>query len=142
MLTPSSPAIPRVGVGTLIQNERGEVLLTLRKRAPEAGCWSITGGKVEFMETLAQTAIREAKEETGLDIELLELLCVTDHIVKDEQQHWVSPAYLAKITGGTLSNPEPDKTEAVQFFTLSELPSNLTLTAQNAIAALKEKTTC
>lgn len=136
MSSPSLQAAPRVGVGALIQNDRGEVLLTLRKRAPEAGCWSITGGKVEFMETLHETAIREAREESGLDVEIVRLLCVTDHLVKAEQQHWVSPAYLARIVGGTLGNPEPEKTGEVTFFPLNRLPDNLTMTARNAIAAL------
>lgn len=128
---------PRVGVGVLILNDAHEVLLTLRKRPPEVGYWSIAGGKVEFMETLEETAVREAHEETGLDVALVRLLCVTDHRIPTEGQHWVSPAYLARIVGGQLANPEPEKTEAVQFFSLDALPENLTLTAHNAIAALR-----
>ena len=49
---------PRVGVGVLLTNNQGRVLLTLRKLPPEAGCWSIVGGKVDFLETLEQYAIR------------------------------------------------------------------------------------
>ena len=135
---PLTPAgAPRVGVGVLILNEAGEVLLTLRKRPPEAGSWSIAGGKVEFMGTLEQTAVREAREETGLQVELVRLLCVTDHLVPQEGQHWVAPAYLARIVGGRLANPEPDKTEATRFFALDALPENLTLTAWNALTALR-----
>lgn len=130
--------IPRVGVGTLIVNDQNEVLLTLRRRAPEAGYWSITGGKVEFMETLEATAIREAKEESGLDVTLERLLCVTDHLVPAEGQHWVSPAYLASVSGGELCNPEPEKAEDVRFFALDSLPEKLTLTARNAIHAYQK----
>ncbi|MEI4914063.1 NUDIX domain-containing protein, partial [Klebsiella pneumoniae] len=50
------------------------VLLTLRKRPPEAGCWSNVGGKVDFLETNEQCAIREAREEVGLEISLRSLL--------------------------------------------------------------------
>src|SRR5882757_3780935 len=39
---------PRVGVGVLLVDEHGRVLLTLRKLAPEAGCWSIVGGKLDY----------------------------------------------------------------------------------------------
>ncbi|GAA3811163.1 NUDIX domain-containing protein [Deinococcus aetherius] len=138
-VTPASASTPRVGVGVLILNDAGEVLLTLRRRAPEAGCWSIAGGKVEFMETLEETAVREAHEETGLHVELVRLLCVTDHLVPAEGQHWVAPAYLACIVGGQLSNPEPEKTEEVRFFSPGALPGNLTLTAQNALAALRRE---
>lgn len=131
---------PQVGVGVLIVNDAQEVLLTLRKRPPEAGAWSIVVGKVEFMEKLEETAVREAHEETGLEVELLGLLCITDHLLPAEGQHWVAPAYLARIVGGQLFNPEPEKTERVQFFALSALPQNLMLTAQNALVALQRRT--
>lgn len=130
------PSTPRVGVGVLILNNAQEVLLTLRKRPPESGHWSIAGGKVEFMETLEETAVREAREETGLDVELVRLLCVTDHLIPAEEQHWVAPAYLARVVGGQLANLEPDTTKAVRFFPLNALPERLTLTAKNALAAL------
>lgn len=136
-ITIPATSAPRVGVGVLILNDAQEVLLTLRRRPPEAGLWSIAGGKVEFMETLQETAVREAKEETGLDVELTHLLCVSDHLIPAEGQHWVSPAYLARIVGGRLANLEPDKTEAVRFFSLDALPEHLTLTARNALAALR-----
>ena len=41
-------AIPRVGVGVLVVDTQKRVLLTLRNRPPEAGCWSIVGGKLIF----------------------------------------------------------------------------------------------
>jgi len=126
---------PRVGVGVLILNPPDQVLLTLRKRAPEAGCWSIVGGKVDFLETLDRCAIREAREETGVEVELLRLLCVTDHVLPGEGQHWVAPAYLGRIVKGEARNCEPDKTQEVKWFALAEVPHNLTMTARNAISA-------
>lgn len=126
---------PRVGVGVLLIDEQGRVLLTLRNRPPEAGCWSIVGGKVDFLETLEQCAIREAREEVGLEISLRSLLCVTDHCLPGENQHWVSPAYLGQILSGKATNCEPSKTREVRWFSLDQLPPNLTMTARNAIAA-------
>ena len=41
---------PRAGVGVLLVDELGRVLLTLRKLPPEADCWSILGGKLNFLE--------------------------------------------------------------------------------------------
>ena len=133
---PVQRADPRVGVGVLILNDANEVLLTLRNRPPEVGCWSIVGGKVEFMERLEDAAKREAFEETGLEVALDRLLGVTDHLLPDENDHWVAPAYLARIIGGRLRNAEPEKTKAVQFFLLNKLPNNLTLTARNALELL------
>jgi 8-oxo-dGTP diphosphatase len=126
---------PRVGVGVLLVDEAGRVLLTLRERPPEAGCWSIVGGKVDYLETLEQCAVRETREEVGVEIRLVRLLCVTDHHLPHEGQHWVSPAYLGQVLAGEARNCEPEKTRAVSWFPLGELPSNLTITARNAIAA-------
>ena len=126
---------PRVGVGVLLVDASGRVLLTLRNRAPESGCWSIVGGKLDFLETLEECAVREVREEVGVEVSIESLLCVTDHCLPAEGQHWVSPAYLAQIRKGEPANREPDKTEAVQWFAISELPENLTMTACNAIRA-------
>lgn len=130
-----SAIAPRVGVGVLLVDSKRRVLLTLRRRPPEAGCWSIVGGKVDFLEKLEECAIREAREEAGVDVELLQLLCVTDHVLPGEKQHWVAPAYLGRVVHGKARNCEPQKTMEVRWFDLATLPENLTMTARNAISA-------
>jgi 8-oxo-dGTP diphosphatase len=139
----SDAAQPRVGVGALLVDRQGDqqgrVLLTLRKFAPEAGCWSIVGGKLNFLESLEDCAIREALEEVGLTIAIDSLLCVTDHILPAEGQHWVSPAYLGRVLAGEARNCEPEKTREVQWFRLDELPQKLTMTARNAIEAYRRR---
>jgi 8-oxo-dGTP diphosphatase len=126
---------PRVGVGVLLTDEFGRVLLTLRKLPPETDCWSILGGKLDFLERLEECAIREAREEAGVEIAIERLLCVTDHRLPGEGQHWVSPAFFGRILRGEASNREPHKTWEVRWFPLNELPLNLTITARNAIEA-------
>ena len=130
---------PRVGVGVLLLDQLGRVLLTLRKLPPEADCWSILGGKLEFLEPLEDCAIREAREEAGVEIAVERLLCVTDHRLPGEGQHWVSPAFLGRILAGEARNCEPHKTRDVRWFSLRALPSNLTMTAHNAIRALQSR---
>jgi 8-oxo-dGTP diphosphatase len=132
---PTGANSPRVGVGVLLVDERGRVLLTLRNRPPEAGCWSIVGGKVDFLESLQECAVREALEEVGVEIAIDSLLCVTDHLLPNEAQHWVSPAYLARMLRGEATNREPEKTREVRWFPPDRLPPNLTMTARNAIRA-------
>jgi ADP-ribose pyrophosphatase len=127
--------VPRVGVGVLLVDERNRVLLTLRNRPPEAGCWSIVGGKLDFLETLEECAAREAREEVGVEVSIQSLLCVTNHCLPEENQHWVSPAVLGKVPTGQTVNCEPEKTADVQWFPLDRLPPNLTVTARNAIRA-------
>src|SRR5262249_5161193 len=128
--------VPRVGVGVLVLDAQNRALLTLRKRPPEAGCWSILGGKVDFLETLKQCATREVREEAGIEVRLIRLLCVTDHVLPEEDQHWVSPAYLGQVVSGEVRNCEPEKTEEVRWFGLASMPENLTMTARRAIDAL------
>jgi 8-oxo-dGTP diphosphatase len=126
---------PRAGVGVLLIDKLGRVLLTLRKLPPEVGCWSILGGKVDFLESLEECAIREAREEAGVEIAIERLLCVTDHLLPSEGQHWISPAFLGRILSGEARNREPDKTSDIRWFPLDQLPPNLTVTARNAVAA-------
>jgi 8-oxo-dGTP diphosphatase len=93
------------------------------------------GGKLDFLETLEECAAREAREEVGVEVSIQSLLCVTDHCLPEENQHWVSPAYLAKVRTGEVVNCELEKTADVQWFDLDRLPANLTMTARNAIRA-------
>ncbi len=63
----------RVGVGLVIRNTNGDILL---ERRSDNGLWGLPGGRVEPGESLIQTALREAKEETGLTIVVSRLLGV------------------------------------------------------------------
>jgi 8-oxo-dGTP diphosphatase len=113
---------PRAGVGVLLVDQLGHVLLTLRKLPPEVGCWSILGGKLDFLEPLQKCAIREAREEAGVEIVIERLLCITDHRLPSEGQHWVSPAFLARVLAGEARNCEPHKTRELAWFPLNSCP--------------------
>jgi ADP-ribose pyrophosphatase YjhB (NUDIX family) len=77
------PDRPYVGVGVVVL--RGdEVLLVRRAKPPRQGEWGLPGGAQEVGETVHETARREVKEETGLDIEVLGLVDVVDAIRSDE----------------------------------------------------------
>jgi len=109
------PEKPMVGVGVLIRD--GERYLLIRRAAdPDAGLWSIPGGLVEVGEKAADAAVREAREETGLDVEILDLLGVVDRIERDEasriKYHFVIVDYLATPKGGSLM-PASDALDAL-----------------------------
>jgi ADP-ribose pyrophosphatase YjhB (NUDIX family) len=125
---------PRVGVGGLVVRD-GKVLLQLRIKPPEAGCWSLPGGKVEWFETVEEALLRELSEEVGIGARIVMLLCVTNHILKNEDAHWVSPAFLVEVASGQPVNREPLSSKEVRWFAFDELPENLTNTARNAIEA-------
>jgi 8-oxo-dGTP diphosphatase len=126
-----------VGCGAAILRE-GRLLLVKRRKAPEAGCWSLVGGKVDFLEAAEDAARRETGEEVGVDIVLGPLLCLTQMIGIDDQ-HWVSPVYRAIVKVGEPVNREPDKIEAVGWFDINDPPSPLALAAREAIAALRSE---
>src|SRR4051794_14016674 len=92
-----------VGVGAMVFNDQEQVFLAQRgpMASNERGCWEFPGGRVEFGEKLADAIAREFIEEYDMTIEVLELLCVTDHILPTENQHWVSPTFLARYVTGT-----------------------------------------
>ena len=91
--------------------------------------------ELDFFEPLEKCAVREALEEVGVEIAIERLLCVTDHCLREEGQHWVAPAYLGRILRSEATNREPDKTQEVRWFHPNQLPANLTMTARNAVAA-------
>jgi len=82
-MTTTYPERPFVGVGALVF--RGEkVLLVRRGKPPREGQWSIPGGIQRTGETVAEAARREVREETGLEIEIGDVIAVIDSITRDE----------------------------------------------------------
>lgn len=57
-----------LAASVVVKNHKGQVLLVLRANEPDAGCWTISGGRVEPGETLKGAAVREVFEETGLRV--------------------------------------------------------------------------
>lgn len=94
------------GAAAIVTDQHGRVLL---QRRTDSGNWSLPGGAMDIGETLQQCAIREVKEETGLDIEITDLLGIyTDpaHVIAyadGEVRQEFTVTYLARVTGGTLT---------------------------------------
>lgn len=127
-----------VGVGAFILNENNELLLQKRAVPAEKDHWCIPGGRLEMFETLEHAVIREAKEETDLDIEVIELMGVCDHIIQAENAHWVAMSYLCRIESGTPKIMEQDKASDMKWFKLDNLPDKLTITTKKALADYKK----
>jgi 8-oxo-dGTP diphosphatase len=111
-----------VGVGAAIFNKEGKLLISQRgeKAKNERGKWEIPGGSVEFGETFEQALKREVQEEIGVEIEVIKLLGICDHIIPDEKQHWVAPTYICKITKGEPTILEPEKCAQIGWFSIEE----------------------
>jgi len=129
----AEPVTPGVGCGAAILRD-GRLLLVKRRKAPEAGCWNLPGGKVDFGERAADAAKREIAEELGVGIELTRSLGFVEMIV--DGQHWVSPIYAATVKGEPV-NAEPEKHAAILWADLDDPPAPLAIAARAAIARLK-----
>lgn len=108
---------PVPAVGVICFRDR-DVLLIRRGREPRLGQWSLPGGRVEPGERLAETALRELREETGVEAELLGLVDVVDGIFPDHSRHYVLIDYAARWISGE-PNPGDDAAEA-EFVPLDE----------------------
>ena len=110
------PERPVVGVGAVVRVTAEDaaalrlpsagVVLIKRRHQPLAGEWSLPGGGVEIGETLQTAVAREVEEETGLVVEVGEVIEVFDRIMLDDQQrvqyHFVLVDYVCRPLGGRL----------------------------------------
>ncbi len=129
-----------VGIGVMVRNEKGEFLLGQRQKHSnnEPGKWCFPGGTLEFGEKLFNCVKREAKEEAGSDVEPLRLVKVIDHILPDEKQHWFNPVVEARLLSGKPIVTEPNKMTQWQWFSLDNLPENLTANMVKFFKGVKE----
>jgi ADP-ribose pyrophosphatase YjhB (NUDIX family) len=129
---------PGVGSGLVIRRD-GKFLLCRRLKAPEAGHWSIVGGKVDHLEKAIDAAKREAEEETGLKIGSVQFLCTTEQIIPADRQHWISLIYVTDDTEGEATLTEPDKISDIGWFAPDTLPEPLSVFAKEAFVHLSRR---
>ena len=96
------PDRPIVGVGAVVLNSAGHVLLAKRGHEPLKGEWSLPGGAVEVGETLEEAVAREIREETGVSVEVGPVVEVFDRVTRTAdgrvEYHFVIVDYLCRAT--------------------------------------------
>lgn len=102
-MTEAIPPLPAVGVGAVVFDGAGRVLLVRRARPPKAGFWTVPGGKLEPGESLVECCRREVREETGLAVEPGPIVAVADR--RHEGFHYVIVDFAARLSGGSASEP-------------------------------------
>lgn len=104
----------------IIEFEDKGIILIKRKNPPYG--WAIPGGFVDYGESLEETAIREAKEETSLDVTLIKQFHTYSDPQRDPRHHTITTVYIAKATG--IPKADDDAGE-IGIFTQETLPQNL-----------------
>ncbi len=112
------PITPLLTVDTVIIFQ-GKIVLIRRKNPPFQDHFAIPGGFVEVGETVETAAVREAKEETGLDVRLLKLLGVYSDPSRDPRGHTVSVCFLARGSGNLKAGSDAKDTG---LFGIDEIP--------------------
>ncbi len=113
------PKNPFLTVDAIIEVEGGIILI--KRKNPPPG-WAIPGGFVDYGESLEEAVIREAKEETGLDIRLKRQFHTYSDPKRDPRHHTVSTIYIATASGKPRAG---DDAKEVGVFTKDSLPEDI-----------------
>ncbi len=119
MKTSSEHRNPVPTVDIIIKYVDG-IILIKRKNPPEG--WALPGGFVDYEETLEDAAVREAKEETGLDVRLVRQFHSYSDPHRDPRRHTISTVFLAEAEGEYAAG---DDAAAIGVFSGLDLPDNL-----------------
>ena len=122
------PRNPFPTVDIIIEVEGGVVLIE-RKNPPHG--WAIPGGFVDYGETVEAAAVREAREETGLDVRITRLLGVYSDPSRDPRHHTISIVFVASSTGQPVAD---DDASDAGVFTMDNLPDNIVFDHREILA--------
>jgi len=117
------PETPLLAVDIIIEllDYPANTIVLIERRNPPHG-WALPGGFVDVGESLEQAAIREAREETCLDVTLKKLLGCYSNPQRDPRGHTVSPVYIAEAHGTPRA---ADDAKNLQCLSLTALPQEL-----------------
>jgi len=110
--------IPTVDI--IIEIESKGIVLIKRKNPPFG--WALPGGFVDYGESLEEGAVREAKEETDLDVTLIEQFHTYSNPIRDPRHHSISTVYIAKAKGAPQAK---DDAIEIGVFNESNLPAEI-----------------
>ena len=126
------PVNPRVGVGVIVIKD-GRVLLIKREGSHGRGTWSTPGGHLEYGESPEECAVRETKEETGVDITGVRALGYTNDVFEESEQHYITLWMAGEYKSGKATVAAPYEASEVGWYARDALPEPLFLPLRNLI---------
>jgi len=134
---------PKIGIGVIVLKDK-RILLGKRKNSHGDGSWSFPGGHLELWESFSDCALREVKEETGLDIDIINEnpMAATNDIFKAEKKedkfirgplHYITLYMKAAHIRGEPTVKEPDKCDEWNWCQWGKFPQPLFLPVQNLL---------
>ncbi len=110
----------------IIEFSPGRILLIKRNTVPFKDYWALPGGRAESGETVEQTIIREVKEETGLDVEVVRKVGeYHEQGIQGGMEYDYYPAcFLVKVVGGEMRKQQAE-IQDIQLFSVKDVPENL-----------------
>ncbi len=126
-----------VSVGVLIWRG-GKVLLGKRKGSHGAGQYAPPGGHFEYMESLAECAQREVREETGMEIKNIRFLCIYNEKAY-APKHFVNIGFMAEWKAGEPVIREPEKCSSWNWYDPDNLPAPVFANLPSYIESFKNK---
>ena len=114
--------VPTVDIIIEVNKEDGrEAIILIKRKNPPYG-WAIPGGFVDYGESLEKAAVREAREETSLDVQLVRQFYTYSDPDRDPRHHTISTVYIAKASG---SPKAKDDAQEIRVLTEEEIDSPL-----------------
>jgi 8-oxo-dGTP diphosphatase len=114
------PTIPTTRISVIVVTEDARILL-VKHRKGSRQYWVLPGGRLEYGETFEECAVRELKEETGLDVAVKEIVFLSEAIAPDRSRHIVNVYMTADVVGGVLKVGDEPVLAAVDYIPLVEL---------------------
>ena len=115
------PKTPLLTVDAVIVYEKTNIILIRRKNPPFQGEYALPGGFVDIGETVENACIREAKEETNIDIKILKMIGVYSEPSRDPRGHTVSVAFLCEPLANSEKPKAQDDAAALEIVPISNI---------------------
>lgn len=121
----------------ILITEGNNVLLARRGIEPHKGMWDIPGGFIEVAESAEDTVVREALEETGLEVEVEQFLGSVSDVYGDNTSYTLNFCFTAKVVGGEMK--AQSDVESLQWFNFKSLPNEMAFAHQLQVLDLVRK---